>query len=47
MDKLYNDTAIEQLREFEYALRDGLAYKDEQKQEIIRICEDVISLLNF
>jgi hypothetical protein len=47
MEKLYNDTALEQLREFEYAIRDGLAYNDTDKAEITRICEDIIDLLRF
>jgi hypothetical protein len=46
MEKLYNETAIEQLREFEYAIRDGLAYKNEQKTEIIRLCNDIIGLVS-
>lgn len=46
MEKLYNETAIEQLREFEYAIGDGLALSDDKKAEIIRICEDIIALLN-
>jgi hypothetical protein len=45
MERLYNDTALEQLRELEYALRDGLAYNDKQKAEIIRLCEDITGLL--
>jgi hypothetical protein len=45
MDKLYNDTALEQLRELEYAIRDGLVYNEEQTAEIVRSCEDIIGLL--
>jgi hypothetical protein len=46
MDKLYNETALEQLKELEYAIRDGLAYSEDKKAEIVRICEDIIGLLN-
>jgi hypothetical protein len=44
MDKLYNDTALEQLRELEYAIRNGLSYGEDKKAEIIRLCEDIIKL---
>jgi hypothetical protein len=46
MEKLYNDTAIEQLGEFEYALRDGLVLTQEKKDEAERLCQDIIELLN-
>jgi hypothetical protein len=46
MEKLYNDIALEQLRELEYAIRDGLAYNDEKKAEVVRVCEDIIGLLS-
>ena len=44
--KLYNEIVLEQLRELEYAIRDGLVYSDTQKAEIVRLCEDIISILN-
>lgn len=46
MEKLYNDIAIEQLAEFEYALRDGLVLTQEKKDEAERLCQDIIELLN-
>ena len=45
MEKLYNDIMLEQLREMEYAIRDGLVLKEEAKAEAVRLCEDIISLL--
>ena len=45
-EKLYNDTAIEQLVEFEYALRDGLVLTEEKRDEALQLCGDIIELLN-
>ena len=46
MEKLYNDTAIEQLAEFEYALRDGLVLTQEKRDEALQLCEAIIGQLN-
>ena len=44
MDKLYNDIAIDQLAELEYALRDGLVIK-ERAEEAINLCQNIINLI--
>ena len=45
MEKLYNDTALEQLRELEYAIRKGLVLSDEAQREMVILCQDIISLI--
>ena len=39
-----NQKYIEDLKEFEYGLRDGMVFSKEQAQEIILVCEQIIKL---
>jgi hypothetical protein len=40
---LYNDEIVEQLRDMEYAIRDGLVL-GKRKQEVISLCKAIIEL---
>jgi hypothetical protein len=39
-----NQKFIEDLKEFEYQFRDGMLFSEEQKEEIARICQQIIQL---
>jgi len=43
--KTYNEESIEQLRELEYSLRDGLVYNEAQAQEVMLLCEQITDIL--
>ena len=39
-----NQKFIEQLKELEYSFREGMVFTDEQKEEIINVCQAMIDL---
>jgi hypothetical protein len=41
-----NEVYVQNLRDFEYYIRDGMQFSEKQKEEIILICEQIIGLCN-